>query len=58
MRFEQARFPRTARTQLISREMCQIYHPAGPAAWRRNELLGGLTADDMYDRVAWLHGGG
>ncbi|MCX4526973.1 MULTISPECIES: 3-hydroxybenzoate 6-monooxygenase [unclassified Streptomyces] len=48
---------RTARTQLVAREMGrQLYHPAGEGARERNAMLSGLSAEDMYDKVAWLHG--
>ncbi|AYV28857.1 3-hydroxybenzoate 6-monooxygenase [Streptomyces sp. CJ_13] len=48
---------RTARTQLVAREMGrQLYHPAGEDARARNAMLSGLTAGEMYDKVAWLHG--
>ncbi|MFE3990748.1 3-hydroxybenzoate 6-monooxygenase [Streptomyces goshikiensis] len=48
---------RTARTQLVAREMGrQLYHPAGEEARARNAMLSGLTAGEMYDKVAWLHG--
>ncbi|MEV6694617.1 3-hydroxybenzoate 6-monooxygenase [Micromonospora sp. NPDC051196] len=55
--YQAARLGRTARAQLTSRAMTGLYHPAGPDAWRRNEMLAGLTADQMYEKVAWLHGG-
>ncbi|MGR4881627.1 3-hydroxybenzoate 6-monooxygenase [Streptomyces sp. LARHCF249] len=48
---------RTARIQLVARELGrQLYHPVGDAARERNAMLSGLSADDMYDKVAWLHG--
>jgi salicylate hydroxylase len=48
---------RTARAQLLAREMgTQLYHPSGAAARIRNELLSSLSVDDLYDKVAWLHG--
>ncbi|WP_149184547.1 3-hydroxybenzoate 6-monooxygenase [Streptomyces sp. TRM49041] len=56
-KYNAARRERTARTQLVAREMGrQLYHPAGDAARERNAMLGSLSAHDMYDKVAWLHG--
>lgn len=49
---------RTARTQLVSREMGrQLYHPAGAAAGQRNAMLSALSTSQLHDRVAWLHAG-
>ncbi|MGK5548882.1 3-hydroxybenzoate 6-monooxygenase [Streptomyces sp. URMC 127] len=57
-KYNAARSERTARTQLVAREMGkQLYHPAGEAARARNRMLCSLTADELYDKVAWLHAG-
>ncbi|MEU8550459.1 3-hydroxybenzoate 6-monooxygenase [Streptomyces roseoverticillatus] len=57
-KYNAARGARTARTQLVAREMGrQLYHPAGEAARARNRMLCSLTADELYDKVAWLHAG-
>ncbi|MGW0775332.1 3-hydroxybenzoate 6-monooxygenase [Streptomyces sp. NPDC002835] len=56
-KFNAERRERTAATQLVAREMGRLlYHPAGEAAKERNAMLASLSADDMYDKVAWLHG--
>ncbi|MGN9840971.1 3-hydroxybenzoate 6-monooxygenase [Nonomuraea sp. H19] len=56
-KYNAERRERTARTQLVAREMgTRLYHPAGEAARARNALLAGLSADELYDQVAWLHG--
>lgn len=56
-KYSAARRERTARTQLVAREMGRrLYHPVGDGARERNAMLAGLSADDMYDEVAWLHG--
>jgi salicylate hydroxylase len=48
---------RTARVQLVAREMGrQLYHAAGDAARARNDMLSALSAQDLHDRMAWLHG--
>jgi 2-polyprenyl-6-methoxyphenol hydroxylase-like FAD-dependent oxidoreductase len=57
--FTAARRDRTARITEVSRLMgIRFYHPAGNAARARNRLLSGLSAEQMYDMVAWLHGTG
>ncbi|MFG2503314.1 3-hydroxybenzoate 6-monooxygenase [Streptomyces sp. NPDC048441] len=56
-RYSGERRERTARTQLLAREMgTQLYHPAGEAALRRNAMLRALSEDDLYEKVDWLHG--
>jgi 2-polyprenyl-6-methoxyphenol hydroxylase-like FAD-dependent oxidoreductase len=56
-KYNAQRRERTARTQLLAREMGSVlYHPAGPAAGERNAMLSAMSADDLYDTVAWLHG--
>jgi salicylate hydroxylase len=56
-RFVEARRDRTARTTLVARELgTQLYHPAGAARVARNEMLSGLSVEELQDKVAWLHG--
>ncbi|UZJ29467.1 3-hydroxybenzoate 6-monooxygenase [Streptomyces endophytica] len=56
-KYHAVRNERTARTQLVAREMGrQLYHPAGEAARERNAMLAAMTVDDLYDTVQWLHG--
>ncbi|MFF4099339.1 3-hydroxybenzoate 6-monooxygenase [Streptomyces sp. NPDC001903] len=56
-KYSAARRERTARTQLVAREIGRrLYHPAGELARERNALLTALSAEEMYDEVAWLHG--
>lgn len=56
-KYSAARRERTSRIQLVAREMGRrLYHPAGQGAVERNAMLAGLSAGDMYDEVAWLHG--
>ncbi|MGW0736645.1 3-hydroxybenzoate 6-monooxygenase [Streptomyces sp. NPDC002851] len=58
-KYNAVRRERTARTQLVAREMGrQLYHPAGAAAVARNAMLSALSEDELYDKVDWLHGGG
>jgi 3-hydroxybenzoate 6-monooxygenase len=52
--YQEARYLRTARVQLTSRFVGDyVYHPRGPAAEVRNQMLKNLTREDM----AWLYDG-
>ncbi|MFF8285291.1 3-hydroxybenzoate 6-monooxygenase [Streptomyces albus] len=56
-RYNAVRRERTARAQLLAREMgSRLYHPAGEEAAARDAMLGALTEEDLYDKVSWLHG--
>jgi 2-polyprenyl-6-methoxyphenol hydroxylase-like FAD-dependent oxidoreductase len=56
-RFVEARRDRTARTTLVARQLgAQLYHPAGEARVARNEMLSGLSVEELQAKVAWLHG--
>ncbi|MFD7406344.1 3-hydroxybenzoate 6-monooxygenase [Streptomyces sp. NPDC059866] len=55
--YNAVRRERTARTQLLAREMgTRVYHPAGEEAQARTAMLRSLTEDDLYEKVHWLHG--
>lgn len=56
--YRDARLARTARVQLGSRAMGEhVYHPAGPHAQVRNQILRSWSVTAFYDRIAWLYGG-
>ncbi|MCX4586229.1 3-hydroxybenzoate 6-monooxygenase [Streptomyces sp. NBC_01481] len=56
-KYQAERCERTARAQRVARAMGeQLYHPAGEAATARNAMLSSFTADELYDKVQWLHG--
>jgi salicylate hydroxylase len=56
-KFNAERRERTGAIQVLARELGrQLYHPAGDAARARDEMLRGLSDDDLYDKVAWVHG--
>ncbi len=57
-RYQQARYLRTARVQIMSRVYGMFYHAAGPTAELRNQLLGGRTPEQAYQSSAWLYAGG
>ncbi|MEU6209591.1 FAD-dependent oxidoreductase [Streptomyces sp. NPDC089922] len=55
--YNAARRQRTARTQLVARRMgTQVYHAAGEAAAERNAFISGLSTEELYEMVGWLHG--
>ncbi|MFM9591993.1 3-hydroxybenzoate 6-monooxygenase [Streptomyces scabiei] len=55
--FADERLDRTAAAQLAAREMgSRLFHATGEAARRRDATLAALSARDLRDRVAWLHG--
>ncbi len=56
--YQQQRVLRTARVQLQSRAIGEhVYHPAGPHAQLRNQIMAAKTASEYYDDLAWLYGG-
>ncbi|MEV8637998.1 3-hydroxybenzoate 6-monooxygenase [Streptosporangium sp. NPDC051023] len=56
-KFNAVRRERTAAAQWAAREMgTRVYHPAGDEAKARNEMLRSLSAEELYEKVAWLHG--
>jgi salicylate hydroxylase len=57
-RYQQARYLRTARVQIMSRVYGAFYHAAGPVAELRNQMLGSRTPEQAYQASAWLYGGG
>jgi salicylate hydroxylase len=55
--YEQARYLRTARTQIMARIYGEFYHARGVTAELRDMALDGRTAQQAYDGIAWLYGG-
>ncbi|MBL8669995.1 MAG: 3-hydroxybenzoate 6-monooxygenase [Alphaproteobacteria bacterium] len=56
--YRDRRVARTARVQLQSRAIGEhVYHPAGAHARLRNAMMGAITPEGWYDRIAWLYGG-
>ncbi|MFC0863870.1 3-hydroxybenzoate 6-monooxygenase [Sphaerimonospora cavernae] len=56
-KYNALRRARTAGAQFVSREMGRrLYHPAGAEARARNRMLSAMSEDELYDKVAWLHG--
>jgi len=55
--YEQARYLRTGRVQLMARFLGDIYHAEGVARELRNQMLGRRTPKQANDGLAWLYGG-
>ena len=54
--YVQQRYLRTARVQIMARVYGDFYHARGPAAELRDQMLGGRSAEQAYDGMAWLYG--
>jgi salicylate hydroxylase len=56
--YQQARYLRTGRVQVMSRVYGQFYHARGVEAELRNIMLGSRTQEESLDGIEWLYGGG
>jgi salicylate hydroxylase len=54
--YEAKRIVRTARVQLMSREMGRLYHASGVERLVRNSLWKDRTPERYYDALEWLYG--
>ncbi|GGZ40054.1 putative monooxygenase (salicylate/ hydroxybenzoate hydroxylase [Streptomyces poonensis] len=55
-RYSHERRERTAAVQRVSRESIELWHPAGTEAKARNDMLSSMSATQLHDHVAWMHG--
>jgi 2-polyprenyl-6-methoxyphenol hydroxylase-like FAD-dependent oxidoreductase len=55
--YQQARYLRTARVQIMARVYGEFYHARGPTAELRDQMLGSRTVEQAYDGMAWLYEG-
>jgi salicylate hydroxylase len=56
--YRDRRVLRTARVQLMSRAIGDhIYHPSGPHAALRNQLMGRGSQEQWWDTLSWLYDG-
>ena len=55
--YEQERYLRTGRTQIMARVYGEIYHARRVAAELRAQALGARTAEENYEGIGWLYGG-
>ena len=54
--YQQARYLRTGRVQIMARVYGEFYHAAGVAKELRNMMLGARTPEDAMAGMAWLYG--
>lgn len=55
--YQQQRYLRTARVQIMARIYGEFYHARGPTAELRDQMLAGRTPEQSHESVAWLYGG-
>jgi salicylate hydroxylase len=55
--YQNERYLRTARTQIMARVYGEFYHARDVAAELRDMAIGSRTAAESYDGIAWLYGG-
>jgi salicylate hydroxylase len=56
--YNQMRYLRTARAQLMARLYGEVYHASGVAREVRNQLLSQRTPQQAYEGLAWIYDGG
>jgi 3-hydroxybenzoate 6-monooxygenase len=54
--YQQARYLRTGRVQIMARVYGEFYHASGVAKELRNMMLGSRSAADAMEGMAWLYG--
>ena len=54
--YQQARYLRTARVQVMARIYGEVFHTSGVVREMRNAWLGGRSAEEAMDGMAWLYG--
>lgn len=55
--YEQARYLRTARVQIMARVYGDFYHARGVTAELRDMAVGSRTTEQAYDGISWLYAG-
>ena len=55
--YQDARYLRTARVQIMARVYGEFYHARGPTAELRDQMLSSRTPQESMDGVAWLYDG-
>jgi salicylate hydroxylase len=56
--YNQMRYLRTARAQLMARLYGEVYHASGVAREVRNQLLSQRTPQQAFEGLAWIYDGG
>jgi len=54
--YQQARYLRTGRVQIMARIYGEFYHAGGVAKELRNIMLGARTPEDAMGGMEWLYG--
>ena len=54
--YQQQRYLRTARVQIMARVYGEFYHARGPSAELRDMMLSSRTPSQSYDSIQWLYG--
>ena len=54
--YQQARYLRTGRVQIMARVYGEFYHAGGVAKELRNMMLGARTPEDAMAGMEWLYG--
>ncbi len=54
--YQEKRYLRTGRVQLMARVYGEFYHARGVTAELRDQMLGARTPQDAYDGIEWLYG--
>lgn len=55
--YQNSRYLRTARVQIMARVYGEFYHAAGPTAELRYMMLSERTPEQAYDGMSWLYAG-
>jgi salicylate hydroxylase len=55
--YQQQRYLRTARVQIMARVYGEFYHARGVTAELRNAMLAARTPEEAYEGISWLYGG-
>jgi salicylate hydroxylase len=55
--YQQQRYLRTGRVQLMARVYGEFFHASGVTAELRNQMLGARTPQQAYEGIEWLYGG-
>lgn len=55
--YEEQRYLRTGRVQIMARVYGEFYHARGVTAELRNQMLSTRSQKDAYEGIAWLYGG-
>jgi salicylate hydroxylase len=54
--YQEARYLRTGRVQIMARVYGEFYHASGVGRELRNMMLGGRTPDQAFESMQWLYG--